>query len=92
MVKLGFAFLFAVVFACNCYKKSQAEDPVEKQEDVIVEEEVGSPSAEYDDWFAENNDAVDNVDEPKDESRDETIEEGDNNRDEGFRDDSKKEG
>ena len=93
MFKLGFAFFFAVVLACNCYENSQAEDPAEKQEDAISEEGGGSPSDEYDDRFPENNDAVDNDDEPsKDESRDETIEERDDNPGGGFRDDSRKEG
>ena len=54
------------------------------------EEGVTLPD-EYDDGFAENNDAVDNDDEPsKDESKEETVEERDDNG--GFRDSSKKEG
>ena len=90
MFKLGFAFLFAVFFACNCYENSQAEDPAEKQDDVIAEG-AGSPSDEYDDGFAENNDAVDNDDEPsRGESKEETAEERDDNGE--FRDDSKKKG
>ena len=80
------------MFACNCYENSQAEDPAVKQEGVIAEEEAASSSDEYDNGFAENNDAVDNDDEPsKDESRDETIEERDDSRGGGFRDESKKE-
>ena len=91
MFKLGFAFLFAVFFACNCYENSRAEDPAEKQEDAIPEEGGGNVSDEYDDGFAENNDAVDNNDEPsRDESKEETVEERDGNG--GFRDESKKEG
>ena len=91
MFKLGFAFLFAVVFACNCYENWQAEDPAEKQEDVIREEGAGSTFDEYDDGFAENNDAVDNDDEPsRDESQEETVKERFDNG--GFRDDSKRKG
>ena len=83
MFKLGFAFLFAVFFACNCYENSQAEDPAEKQDDVISE---GAG-----DGFAENNDAVDNDDEPsRGESKEGTAEERDDNGE--FRDDSKKKG
>ena len=91
MFKLGFAFLFAVFFACNCYENWRAEDPAEKREDAIPEEGGGSPSDEYDDGFAENNDAVDNDDEPSRdaESQGETVEERDGNA--GFRDDLKEE-
>ena len=94
MFKLGFAFLFAVVFACNCCENWQAEDPAEKQEGLIAEERAGSPSDKYmyDDGFADDNDAVDNDDEPsRDESQDKTVEERDDNG--GFsHDDSKNEG
>ena len=76
MFKLGFAFLFAVVFACNCYENPQAEDPTVKQEGVIAE--AASSSDEYDDGFAENNDAVGNGDEPsRDEPQEETVEQRD---------------
>ena len=91
MFKIGFAFLFAVVFASNCYENSQAEDLAEKQEGVIAEGGGGNPSDQHDDGFAENNYAVDNDDEPsKDESKEETVEESDGNG--GFRDESEKEG
>ena len=48
-VKLGFVFLFAVVFTCNCYENPQVEDPAEKQEGLIAEGGAVSPSNEYDD-------------------------------------------
>ena len=91
MFKLGFAFLFAVFFACNCYENSRAEDPAKKQEDAIPEEGGSSSSDKYDDGFAENNDTVDNGDEPsRDESQEKTAEERFDNG--GFRDDSKRKG
>lgn len=63
MFKLGFARVFMVFIACNCYKNSQAEDPAvaEKQEDVIAGDTggQGNPS-EYDDGLDEYLDVNDN--------------------------------
>ena len=58
MLKLGFAFLFVTLFACNFCENSRAEEP-EKQEDVILERGGGSREASEkdDDGFAVEDDS-----------------------------------
>ena len=52
MFKLGFAFVFVVLFACNCYPSPLAEERAER----LADEGLRGVSDEYLDAFTEADD------------------------------------
>ena len=62
MFKLGFAILFVIFFACDCFENLQVGDP-ENGEDVVSDDEAGAREPSQRDYDAEDDGAVEDEDE-----------------------------